>query len=247
LIAMIGGKNSSVEILNKNQHVKSGRSVLLKKNDVIKIHLDKESIISTLSVSGGFKVSPFLNSKSTSPNIGLGGLNGDYFKDNTILPLNVDENEKKIERILIANQPSSSKKSFRVILGPHDKRFSNEMVDKFLSSKWKVSSDINRMGIRLDGEKILCKNNNNMLSDGNQNGSIQITQGGKPIILLPDRGTTGGYPKIATIISPDFQQLSNISVGEEISFKKINLEQANAVIKNHNKKLLNLISKITII
>ena len=72
-------------------------------------------------------------------------------------------------------------------------------------------------------------------------------QNGKPIILLPDRGTTGGYPKIATIISPDFDQLSNIRVGQKISFKKINIQQAYKAIKIQNKKLLNLMSKIRII
>ena len=247
LIALVGGKNALIEILNTNQFVKPGRSIVLNKNDVIRIHIDKESIISTLAIAGGFKITPFLNSKSTSPNIGLGGLNGEYFKDNTLLPLNFDNIRKQFERILINTHPESSVKLFRVILGPHDERFSKEMIEKFLSIEWKVSSDINRMGIRLDGENILSKARKSLLSDGNQNGSIQITQNGKPIILLPDRGTTGGYPKIATIISPDFDQLSNIRVGQKISFRKINIQQAYKAIKIQNKKLLNLMSKIRII
>ena len=84
-----------------------------------------------------------------------------------------------------------------------------------------------------------------MLSDGNQIGSIQITLKGEPIILLPDRGTIGGYPKIATIISSDLDQISNLKISEKIYFESIDVLSAQNISTIKNKKIEKLLSSIT--
>ena len=101
------------------------------------------------------------------------------------------------------------------------------------------------MGIKLSGDEIKSSAGRDMLSDGNQIGSIQITLKGEPIILLPDRGTIGGYPKIATIISSDLDQISNLKISEKIYFESIDVLSAQNISTIKNKKLEKLLSSIT--
>ena len=101
------------------------------------------------------------------------------------------------------------------------------------------------MGIKLKGDEIKSTAGRDMLSDGNQIGSIQITLKGEPIILLPDRGTIGGYPKIATIISSDLDQISNLKISEKIYFESIDVLSAQNISTIKNKKLEKLLSSIT--
>ena len=101
------------------------------------------------------------------------------------------------------------------------------------------------MGIKLSGDEIKSSAGRDMLSDGNQIGSIQITLKGEPIILLPDRGTIGGYPKIATIISSDLDQISNLKISEKIYFESIDVLSAQNISAIKNKKIEKLLSSIT--
>ena len=101
------------------------------------------------------------------------------------------------------------------------------------------------MGIKLKGDEIKSTAGRDMLSDGNQIGSIQITLKGEPIILLPDRGTIGGYPKIATIISSDLDQISNLKISEKIYFESIDVLSAQNISAIKNKKIEKLLSSIT--
>ena len=106
-----------------------------------------------------------------------------------------------------------------------EERNTPNQIDKFLSTNWEVTKDINRMGIKLSGDEIKSTAGRDMLSDGNQIGSIQITLKGEPIILLPDRGTIGGYPKIATIISSDLDQISNLKMQKFLYLEDVLLDR----------------------
>jgi 5-oxoprolinase (ATP-hydrolysing) subunit C len=113
----------------------------------------------------------------------------------------------------------------RVVLGPQDDEF-GEGVDLFLNSDWKVSATSDRMGYRLEGPVIKHLHGHNIVSDGTVNGSIQVPGNGQPIVLMPDRGTTGGYPKIATVISADFGRFAQTPAGTSFRFKAIGMTEA---------------------
>ena len=83
-----------------------------------------------------------------------------------------------------------------------------------------------------------------MLSDGNQIGSIQITLSGEPIVLLPDRGTIGGYPKIATIISRDLELIPSLKIGQKIRFESINIDEAKKINIEFERKTNKILSSI---
>ena len=88
-------------------------------------------------------------------------------------------------------------------MGPQDDEFDDAEKQLFLDSEWKISATSDRMGYRLEGPVIKHLHGHNIVSDGTVNGSIQVPGNGAPIVLMPDRGTSGGYPKIATVISVD--------------------------------------------
>lgn len=131
--------------------------------------------------------------------------------------------ERRIDMPPLANGP------IRVVLGPQNDEFGEDAVKLFLDSEWKISTTSDRMGYRLEGPaSIKHRYGHNIVSDGTVNGSIQVPGAGQPIVLMRDRGTSGGYPKIATVITADFGRLAQTPVGTGFRFKAISIEEAQA-------------------
>ncbi len=115
--------------------------------------------------------------------------------------------------------PAGSSGPIRVVLGPQDDEFTDEMKALFLDSEWKISATSDRMGYRLEGPAIRHLHGHNIVSDGTVDGSIQVTGSGAPIVLMADRGTSGGYPKIATVITADFGRLAQTAGRHRLSLQ----------------------------
>jgi biotin-dependent carboxylase-like uncharacterized protein len=130
--------------------------------------------------------------------------------------------ERRIELPAAADAP------IRVLFGPQDDEFSDESKKLFVESEWKISATSDRMGYRLEGPAIKHLDGHNIVSDGTVNGSIQVPGNGQPIVLMPDRGTSGGYPKIATVISADFGRFAQVSAGRPFRFKAVTMAEAQA-------------------
>ena len=111
-------------------------------------------------------------------------------------------------------------------MGPQDAVFSRQGIETFLSNEYTVTSDFDRMGCRLEGAFIAPKETSDIISDGIAFGSIQVPSHGKPIILLSDRQTTGGYAKIATVISVDIPKIVQRKTDHKIHFQAITVEEA---------------------
>jgi biotin-dependent carboxylase-like uncharacterized protein len=118
-----------------------------------------------------------------------------------------------------------------------DRRTTNSATSKklFLDSEWKISATSDRMGYRLEGPVIKHLHGHNIVSDGTVNGSIQVPGNGAPIVLMPDRGTSGGYPKIATVISADLGRFAQIPAGRGFRFKAVGMAEAQAELRNFVK------------
>ena len=121
--------------------------------------------------------------------------------------------------------------------------FNQNEINKFLSSEYKITPQSNRIGYRLSGTKIKHINKSDIISEGGSLGSIQIPGEGQPIILLQDRGTTGGYPKIATIATVDIPKIAQAQPGQVIKFKKIDIEESISLLRSNNQILHNLNSR----
>jgi biotin-dependent carboxylase-like uncharacterized protein len=122
--------------------------------------------------------------------------------------------------------PAAAEGPIRVVMGPQDDEFGDAAKKLFLDSEWKISATSDRMGYRLEGPVIKHLHGHNIVSDGTVNGSIQVPGNGAPIVLMPDRGTSGGYPKIATVISADLGWFAQIPAGKVFKFKAVSMAEA---------------------
>ena len=137
--------------------------------------------------------------------------------------------------------PSSFKNHIiRVLEGPQINFFSKETINNFFKRTFKISNNTDRMGIRLEGNKILSKKSSNIPSEGIIKGSIQVPGDGNPIVLMADHPTIGGYPKIATVVLSDIAKLAHLSAGKEIVFQKVSFETAEKLC-HENEKNLNML------
>ena len=165
--------------------------------------------------------------------------------------------EKKIEigqTIILNAVDSSIKKSLeyfnskiefiRVIKGTNFDYFSEDSIKEFTSKDFVVSKLTDRMGMRLNGPKIKNLKKTNIKSEGLGKGVIQVPADGDPIVMLSDHGTIGGYPKIAVVISADYDKLAQCPPGEKIKFKIVNLTEAENLYKIYTMETKNIINKI---
>jgi allophanate hydrolase subunit 2 len=128
----------------------------------------------------------------------------------------------------------------RIVFGPQDDEFTDETKKLFLDSAWTISATSDRMGYRLEGPVIKHLHGHNIVSDGTVNGSVQVPGNGQPIVLMPDRGTSGGYPKIATVISADLGRFAQIPAGRAFRFRAVSMAEAQAEVKKSAELLRTL-------
>ena len=124
-----------------------------------------------------------------------------------------------------------------MVLGPQDAAFTAEPVQIFLGSEYTVSIQSDRMGYRLEGPAIQHRSGPDIVSDGTPFGAVQVPGNGQPIVLLSDRGTTGGYTKIATVISSDIGTLGQAMPGHTIRFAAVSVEEAHAILREREQVL----------
>jgi len=187
--------------------------------DILSLGSAKTGCRCYLAVAGGIDVPPEMNSRSTYRPCGIGGFKGRELRKGDILPIGNNCNEIEFGEYTV--QKYNSKVTVRVIPGPQDDLFTVAGAEEFYSSEYTVSKLSDRMGIRLDGPAVESINGTDIISDATVFGSIQITNAGKPVILMADRQTTGGYAKIATVVSDDLPLLAQAMPGDRIRFIRI--------------------------
>jgi biotin-dependent carboxylase-like uncharacterized protein len=191
---------------------------------------------SYLAIEGGVRGEPMFGSLSVNARAGLGSPYPRPLQTGDELTAAAASGaaERRIELPAVADGP------IRVVLGPQDDEFGDEAKSLFLESEWKISATSDRMGYRLEGPVIRHLHGHNIVSDGTVNGSIQVPGNGAPIVLMPDRGTSGGYPKIATVISADLGRFAQIPAGRGFRFEAVTMAQAQAELRNFAKLLRTL-------
>ena len=210
-------------------------SISVHAGDLLSMRAAKSGMRAYLAVAGGFDLPVVMGSVSTNLKCGLGGFQGRKLQAGDELLLNQSGFEFKPRRISHPeNYPDSI--SLRVLLGPQDDAFTQRGIDTFLGSEYTVTDKADRMGIRLSGEKIESKNGVDILSDGIAAGSVQIPAAGTPIIMMSDRQTTGGYAKIATVISTDLSRAAQARPGTRIRFVRVTEAEAIQLRRNAEKK-----------
>lgn len=184
-----------------------------------------------LSVQGGIAVKMFLGSASTHLLSGLGGFEGRALRKGDILSVGPASSEFRHKRLApyVLDQLAVGK-TLRVTEGPQWDRFSESAKNLLLTSAYRVTEEANRMGLRLEGAPINSISETPMITEGVSLGAIQIPPGGQPIILFVEQQTTGGYPKIANIISADMASVGQLRPRDEIRFERVSMEEASRLL-----------------
>ncbi len=195
-----------------------------------------------LAVTGGFQVETVMGSASTYLRGKLGGYDGRALKAGDVLLTDQAESHKIFPGCSLPSNalPHQNEETIRVILGPQDDAFTGQGIDVFLSEPYTVTNEADRMGYRLDGPKIEHKSGADIISDGIAPGAIQVPAHGTPIIMLADRQTTGGYTKIANVISVDLSTVAQKKPGEIIRFKQISIREAQQLYREREQQLEHL-------
>ena len=199
-------------------------SVTLADGETLKLGFARSGSFSYLAIEGGIAGEPMFGSMAVNARAGLGSPYPRPLQagDELLVATASGAAERRIDLPPPLNAP------IRVVMGPQDDEFADDQKNLFLDSEWKISATSDRMGYRLEGPVIKHLHGHNIVSDGTVNGSIQVPGNGAPIVLVPDRGTSGGYPKIATVISADLGRFAQISAGTGFRFQAVNMAEAQA-------------------
>src|SRR4029077_17547708 len=194
-----------------------------------------------LSVKGGIDVKLFLGSASTHLLSGLGGFEGRSLRKGDVLRIRAANGGfrtfRKTKVAGRALEKLSPRRVLRVTAGPQSDWFTEEVQKVFYGNTFRVAEESNRMGLRLEGAAISTPSGGEMISEGVSLGAVQITASGLPIILFVEQQTTGGYPKIANVISADLSSLGQLRPRDEIRFERVELDTARALLLEQEKLL----------
>ncbi|MCO5129140.1 MAG: biotin-dependent carboxyltransferase family protein [Xanthobacteraceae bacterium] len=221
-------------VLPRNQ------SATLQPGERLTLGAAREAVFSYLAVEGGISGEAAFGSRSVNARAGLGSPVARPLQSGDRLDVDpaTERAEQTIASLPIAPDP------IRVVLGPQDDEF-GDAVRTFLDGVWTISPTSDRMGYRLEGPLIRHRNGHNIVSDGTVNGSIQVPGNGQPIVLMPDRGTTGGYPKIATVIGPDLGRFAQTPPRRPFRFEAISVAEARQAAIAFAARLADLPARMT--
>ena len=217
------------------------KTYFLSKNDEIDIISTNKSVYGYFAVSGGFELNKNFGSFSTTVRANVGSNNGNKLSKNEKFLIKDIKNKNISKNIQYIN---SKVEYIRILKGTNFDYFSDDSINDLTSKKFLVSKLSDRMGMRLQGSKIKNMKETNIRSEGLVKGVIQVPADGDPIIMLSDHGTIGGYPKIAVVISADYDKLIQTPPGNTVKFKLIELKEAENLYKLYQMETENLLNQI---
>tara|TARA_Y100000592_G_C5399496_1_gene282365 strand:+ start:83 stop:1027 length:945 start_codon:yes stop_codon:yes gene_type:complete len=217
------------------------QTFILENNDELNIISTNKSVYGYLAISGTFDLKLQWSSCSTNTRANIGPNNGAKLSDSQ--KINIKEINQNFANTKL-NYVNTKIENIRVIKGTNFNYFSDEGKRNFFKNEFKVSKLSDRMGMRLEGQKIENIIDTNIRSEGLIKGVKQVPADGNPIIMLSDHGTIGGYPKIGVVISADYDKLVQLTPGSTIKFQEVDLNSAENLFKLYDLETQNLISQI---
>jgi antagonist of KipI len=224
--------------------LKNGQPVLAHKNDILKMGFATRGCRAYIAFSGGIDVPLIMESRSTFIAGKMGGYKGRNLIAGDTLSLG-QVNGKPLQKDFPDDLLTGlfSIEPIRILPGPEINFFRSDAIKTLLNGKYTVSPDSNRMGYRLDGAKITTKTNEKeIISSPVPKGCIQVPPNGQPVILMADRQTTGGYPRIAVVATIDHPRLGQLKPGDQLGFEEIGLKEAQNLLIARENRLKNLCS-----
>jgi len=238
-------KNAFITITGGNfspmingDRIKTGQPVMIKKNSVIQFPKKKKGQCCYIAIHGGFRLSPWLNSYSTNLKAGAGGYEGRRLKKGDYIEFNFNFKNELLNETDLVRLPwraapfadGSTVTEIFVLPGNEWNRLTEESKNIFLNDEFTLSVLSDRMGYGLTGESLTTINKEELVSSAVNFGTIQLLPNGQMIILMADSQTTGGYPRIAHVISSHLSKLAQKQPGEIIKFTIVNQSKAEELL-----------------
>jgi antagonist of KipI len=215
-----------------------GTSVRVRPDETLHVGPTTSGARCYLCVRGGIAVKAFLGSASTHILSGLGGCEGRPLRKGDVL--RIGRAAKHFRKRILAPRVSencSHRKILRVTSGPQADWFAEASLRAFYAGSYRVGEQSNRMGLRLEGAAVSQSGTREMITEGVSLGAVQVPAGGSPIILFVEQQTTGGYPKIANVISADLHRIGQLRPRDEIRFEQVTFDAARSLLVEQEKLL----------
>lgn len=252
LVAITGG---DLQPTIDGQLAPMWRPVLIRRGSILQFNSAIRGCRSYLAFAGGIDIPPVMGSKSTYLRAGIEGLSGRALKKGDCFAcgsITSPIGQSFMRQLKQTDQPFTwsidirqlglfgKNEAIRVMHGSEFQRFNPESRHAFFSNFYKITAQSNRMGYRLEGATIQLSEKFDLLSEGVTYGTIQVPSNGQPIILMADRQTIGGYPKIGQVITADLPRLAQMQPNADIFFTEVSLEQAEKALLEMEKGMADI-------
>lgn len=236
VIAVTGG-NLGPKINGKD--IPMYQAVEVKKGDNLSFMGIKSGSRAYVAFAGGLDLPLIMGSRSTHLKSNLGGYEGrklgagdeiEFLVPKSHLP-NMEKRKTEPEDFTFTSC------ELRVVMGPQDDCFTEKGIETFLGGDYALTNEADRMGLRFEGATVEHKDGGDIITDGISFGAIQIPSHGQPIIMMADHQTTGGYTKIAAVVSVDLPKAAQLKPGCKVRFKKVSIEEAQDLYVKELEKM----------
>ncbi|MEO1193397.1 MAG: biotin-dependent carboxyltransferase family protein [Pseudomonadota bacterium] len=218
-------------------------SGLLQEGEVLELGAAEGGLVSYLHLGGGIAVMRELGARATHLRAAIGPPRLEAGQSLSVGP---DQSaDKELRRKRLPEPDYLGKREIRILWGPQAERFSPAVRQRLLESDYRVSAKRDRMGARLEGPSLEAEGQLTGLSDAVSLGDVQVPGDGLPLVLLADRQPTGGYPRIATVISADLAAFAQLESGQPFRFRLVEEEEALEALAAWRRKIAGLSKRIT--
>ncbi len=244
--ADIAVTGAEIPILLNDEPMEGWASFRVKPGDLLEIKQTARGCRAYLAVTGSIDVPVVMGSRSTYVGGRIGGYGGRPLRKGDILSRGEGRLLKARRRLPHEFIPTYPREILlRAIPGPQDDHF-DEGLDVFFGSEFRVTPNADRMGYRLEGPPVPHREgaSRGIISEPSVPGGVQIPPDGQPIILLLEQ-TVGGYPKIATVITPDIDRVAQAKPGDRVHFERVDLETAHGILHLQEEAFERIRKRIT--
>ena len=213
----------------------------VKSGDVLSFGPAKSGCRAYLAFAGGLELPAVMGSKSTNLKCGFGGFQGRKLLAGDVIEFASPREDLPFFPLRTLDAPQYGREvTLRAVLGPQDDAFTEAGMRTFFGESYEATARSDRMGCALEGPAVECRGKSDIISDGIPDGAVQIPASGKPIVMLSDRQTTGGYAKIATVASVDLPLLAPCRPGDKSRFAPVSVGEAQKLARKEAKRLMKL-------
>lgn len=236
-VVAVGGADFCV--LVKQHPIRLWESCHVPSEAVLEFRERKAGFRAYLAVAGGFVSDEVFSSCSTDVRVRWGGRQGRALQKGDRLEWNAPARGTAAGRRARADLAAEYRPpgEIRVVLGPDDRLFSSRSIERFLSCAYTVTPQSDRQGYRLRGPSLEEACLSDRLSQAIPPGAIQVPSGGQPILLMADRQSVGGYPKIACCIAADIPKAAQLAIGDSVRFRAVSLQEAHRALRLQKQRI----------